>query len=97
MKIEFAGRVISPCPYAIARLMSVPPPSWVPNSSSTGSCSRSVRSATAVSNTTSDVFSARIEASTAPNTLEYTTEAAIDPLWSMHSTTSRCTDRCLRA
>ncbi len=86
-----------PWPYAMARLMSVPPPSWVPKSSSTGSCSWSVRSTTAVSNTTSDVFSDRIDASTAPNTLAYTTEAAIDPLWSMQSTTSRWTARCLRA
>ena len=48
--------------------MSVPPPSWVPNSTSTGSCSWSVRSTTAVSKTTSDVRSDRIEASTAAKT-----------------------------
>ncbi len=48
--------------------MSVPPPSWVPNSRSTGSLSSSVRSATAVSKATTDVRSDRIEASTAPNT-----------------------------
>ncbi len=71
--------------------MSVPPPSCVPNSTSTGSDSLSVRSTTAVSNTTSDVFSARIEASTAPNTDAYTTLDAIDPDWSMARTTSRCT------
>ena len=43
--------------------MSVPPPSWQPNSTSTGSASLSDRSTTAVSNATSDVFTARIEAS----------------------------------
>ena len=71
--------------------MSVPPPSWVPNSTSTGSGRRPVRSTTAVSNATSEVRSARIEASTAPNTDAYTTEGAIDPDWSMASTTSRAT------
>ena len=76
--------------------MSVPPPSWVPNSTSTGSGRRPVRSATAVSNATSEVFSARIEASTAPNTDAYTTEEAIDPDWSMARTTSRATTCCRR-
>ena len=71
--------------------MSVPPPSWVPNSTSTGSLSCSVRSTTAVSKTTSDVRSDRIEASTAANTPENTTDAAIEPDWSTQSTTSRCT------
>ena len=40
-----AGFVTSSSQYASARLMSVPPPSCVPNSTSTGSSSRSVRSA----------------------------------------------------
>ena len=57
-----AGRWIRDWQYASARLMSVPPPSWVPNSSSTGSSRWSVRSATAVSKTTSRVSMARIEA-----------------------------------
>ena len=62
------GRVICDWQYASARLMSVPPPSWVPNSTSTGSSSWSVRSTTAVSKTTSRVSIDRMEASTAPNT-----------------------------
>ena len=49
-----------------------------------------------MSNTTSDVFTARIEAITAPNTDAYTTEEAIDPDWSMASTTSRATICCRR-
>ncbi|SLI02906.1 Uncharacterised protein [Mycobacteroides abscessus subsp. abscessus] len=80
----------------MARLMSVPPPSWVPNSTSTGSVSRSVRSTTSVSKTTSEVRSDRSEASTAPNTEAYTTLAAIDPDWSTASTTSRRTAWLLR-
>ncbi len=83
--------MISVWQYAMAWLMSVPPPSCVPNRMSTGSDSCSVRSTTAVSNTTSEVRSARIEASTAPNTDAYTTEDAIDPDWSMASTMSRAT------
>ena len=71
--------------------MSVPPPSCTPNSTSTGSSISSVRSTTSVSNTTSRVRTDRIDARTAPNTLEYTIDSAIDPLWSMHSTISRCT------
>ena len=46
------------------------PPSWVPKSSSTGSSSFSVRSTTAVSKTTSWVFTAGNEAITAPKMLE---------------------------
>ena len=49
-----------------------------------------------MSKTTSEVFSARIDASTAPNTDAYTTEAAIDPDWSMASTTSLATTCCRR-
>ncbi len=63
-----AGLVILDWQYARARLMSVPPPSRVPKSTSTGSSSWSVRSATAVSKTTSRVSSERMDASTAPNT-----------------------------
>ena len=74
--------------------MSVPPPSWVPNSRSTGSLSCSVRSATAVSKATTEVRRDRIEASTAPNTPAYTTDAAIEPLWSRHRMTSRATACC---
>ena len=47
-----------------------------------------MRSTTAVSKTTMWVFTARSEASTAPNTPAYTTEAAIEPLWSTQSTIS---------
>ncbi len=50
-----------------------------------------MRSTTAVSNTTSEVRSVFIDASTAPNTLAYTTDDAIDPLLSMARTTSFCT------
>ena len=71
--------------------MSVPPPSCTPNSSSTGSVTRSVRSTTAVSNAMICVRSDRTEASTAPNTPAYTTDDAIEPLWSRHSTISRLT------
>ncbi len=76
--------------------MSVPPPSRVPNRTSTGSSSRSVRSATAVSKTTSRVAIDRIDASTAPNTDAYTTDDAIDPDWSMQRITSFFTDRDAR-
>ncbi len=76
--------------------MSVPPPSWVPKSTSTGSSSWSVRSTTAVSKTTSRVLSERMEARTAPNTDAYTTDDAIDPDWSMQSTTSFFTARAAR-
>jgi hypothetical protein len=69
--------------------MSVPPPSCVPNRSSTGSSIVSVRSATAVSKTTNRVDTAGSDASTAPNTLAYTTDAAIEPLWSTHRMMSR--------
>ncbi len=68
--------------------MSVPPPSCVPKSTSTGSSSWSVRSTTAVSKTTSRVEIVRIEASTAPNTDAYTTDAAMDPDWSIQRMTS---------
>jgi hypothetical protein len=51
----------------------------------------SVRSTTAVSNTASEVFSARIEATTAPKADAYTTEDAMDPDWSIARTTSRAT------
>src|ERR1700747_989945 len=68
--------------------MSVPPPSWVPNSTSTGSLSWPVRSATEVSKATTEVRSDRIEANTAPNTPAYTTEDAIEPLWSRQTTVS---------
>ena len=50
----------------------------------------------AVSNTTIFVSTAGRLAITAPKMLEYTTEFAIEPLWSMHSTTSRCGLRALR-
>ena len=76
--------------------MSVPPPSWTPNSTSTGSDSWEVRSTTAVSKATSDVRSDRIDASTAPKTDAYTTEDAIDPDWSMASTMSRAITCCRR-
>ena len=77
--------------------MSVPPPSWVPNSTSTGSVSWSVRSTTEVSKTTTEVRSDRIEASTAPKTPAYTTEDAIEPLWSRQRMTSRATACCFLA
>ena len=48
--------------------MSVPPPSWQPNSTSTGSASWSVRSTTSVSKATSEVRTSGCEASTAPKT-----------------------------
>ena len=76
--------------------MSVPPPSWMPNSTSTGSESCDVRSTTVVSKATSDVRSDRIEASTAPNTDAYTTEEAIEPDWSMARTMSLATTCCRR-
>ena len=41
----------------------------------------------AVSNTTSEVETAGSVASTAPKMAEYTTLAAIEPLWSMHGIT----------
>ena len=47
--------------------MSVPPPSCTPNSTSTGSDSRGVMSATAVSNTIIDVRSVGSRASTQAN------------------------------
>ncbi len=50
-----------------------------------------------MSKATTDVRSERIEASTAPSTPAYTTEEAIDPLWSRHKMTSRATACCLRA
>ena len=71
--------------------MSVPPPSCTPKSTSTGSSISSVRSTTSVSKTTSRVRTDRSEASTAPNTLENTTDSAIEPDWSMHRTMSRST------
>jgi hypothetical protein len=37
------------------------------------------------------VASDRSEASTAPNTLEYTIDSAIEPDWSMHKMMRRCT------
>jgi hypothetical protein len=77
-------------------LISVPPPSWVPNSTSTGSLSSGDRSTTDVSNATTDVRSERSDASTAPNTDAYTTEDAIDPDWSMASTMSLVATCCRR-
>ena len=70
--------------------MSVPPPSWVPNSTSTGSSSWSVRSTTAVSKTTSDVRSDRIDASTAPNTPRTRPTRPSSRTGRSQSTTSRC-------
>ena len=55
--------------------MSVPPPSWMPNSTSTGSLSSSVRSTTDVSNAITRVCSVGSEASDAPSTPAWTTEA----------------------
>ena len=69
--------------------MSVPPPSWHPNSTSTGSASRSVRSTTSTSKATSEVRTEEIEASVAPNTAAYTTDSAIEPDWSTATITSR--------
>ena len=93
-----SGAVIEPEPLnaLLPEWGKNPPPSCVPNSTSTGSASSGVRSTTEVSKTTRLVRSARIDASTAANTLEYTTDAAIDPDWSTQSTTSRCTDCALR-
>ena len=76
--------------------MSVPPPSCAPNSTSTGSASRSDRSITAVSKATSEVRSVDSEARAAANTLAYTTDGAIEPDWSTSSTISRCTARLRR-
>ena len=72
-------------------------PSWVPNSTSTGWLSWSVRSTTEVSKATTEVRSDRIDASTAPNTPAYTTEDAIEPLWSRQRMTSRATACCFLA
>ena len=69
--------------------MSVPPPSWTPNSTSTGSCSIGVRSATALSKAITLVRNAGIDASTAPNTAAYTTLSAMLPDWSIATITSR--------
>ncbi len=76
--------------------MSVPPPSWVPKSTSTGSASSGDRSTTAVSKATTDVRTERSDARTAPKTDAYTTEGAIDPDWSTASTMSRATTCCRR-
>ncbi|GAA4952925.1 hypothetical protein GCM10023238_19110 [Streptomyces heliomycini] len=46
-----------------------------------------------MSKTTNRVSIDRMEASTAPNTDAYTTDAAIDPDWSTQRTTSFLTDR----
>ena len=62
--------------------MSVPPPSWMPNSSSTGSCRCSVRSTTLVSNAITFVSSVGIEASAALSTPAWMTLAPMLPLWS---------------
>ena len=85
------GRVTRAAQYVNAPAMSVPPPSCTPKRTSTGSSSSSLRSTTAVSNTTSRMSSERTEASTAANTEAYTTEAAIDPLWSRQRMISRST------
>ena len=50
-----------------------------------------------MSKATTDVRSERIDASTAPNTPAYTTEEAIEPLWSRHKMTSRATACCFLA
>ncbi len=63
--------------------MSVPPPSAVPNSTSTGSSRWSVRSTTSVSKTTSEVRTDRMVAITAPKIDAYTMDLAIDPDWSI--------------
>ena len=76
--------------------MFVPPPSCTLISTSTGSLTCSDRSTTDVSKTTSRVSIDRMDASTAPNTEAYTTDAAIDPDWSMQSTTSFFTDCAAR-
>lgn len=49
-----------------------------------------------MSKTTTEVCSARIEARTAPKIEAYTTDAAIDPDWSIASTTSRWRLCCRR-
>ena len=76
--------------------MSVPPPSWMPNSTSTGSPSSSVRSTTAVSNAITRVWSVGSEASDAPSTPAWTTDAAMLPLWSRHRISSAASERRLR-
>ena len=49
MNTESAGRVIVCLQYSMAGEVFVPPPSWVPKMTSTGSDSSGVRSVTAVS------------------------------------------------
>ena len=83
------GRSTSCRQYASAFAMSVPPPSCTPNSTSTGSCRKAVRSVTDVSNAMNEVRSAGIWARTPPNSDAYTTLSAIEPDWSTAMTTSR--------
>ena len=69
--------------------MSVPPPSWTPNSTSTGSSSSSVRSTTAVSNTTSRVATARMRGQhRAEDRRSRRRTSAIEPDWSTQRMTS---------
>ena len=82
--------------YWSARWMSVPPPSWTPNSTSTGSATCGVRSTTLVSKAMTRVATDGSEARTDPNTAEYTTDSAMEPDWSRHRTTSRLTRVCRR-
>ena len=83
--------------YASAWSMSVPPPSWMPNSTSTGSSSSSVRSTIEVSKAITFVSSVGSEASDAPSTPAWTTELAMLPLWSSARINSAASERFLRA
>ncbi len=78
--------------------MSVPPPSWVRMSSSTGSSTLEVRSTTSVSKTTRCDFTPGSPQRTDAVTAEWMTEPTIDPDWSTtritchRSISRRCRD-----
>ena len=78
--------------------MSVPPPSWMPNSTSTGSPSSSVRSTTAVSNAITRVCSVGQRGQRRRRARRRgRRDAAMLPLWSRHRISSAASERRLRA
>ncbi|MMZ65659.1 hypothetical protein D1872_280770 [compost metagenome] len=84
----FFGSVINCSQYATDLSIFVPPPSWIPNSISTGSLAHcSVKSTTSVSKTTTRVSKAGILAKMDPTTDAQMTDSAIDPLWSISTMT----------
>ena len=65
--------------YCNALVISVPPPSWIDNRTSTGWPTWSERSTTAVSNSTSDVRMAGSSAKIDAMTAEKIAESSIEP------------------